>query len=165
MSKKTLPNMLSALRILGAICILFCDVAGTYFWTVYLFCGISDMSDGLLARKFDAVTKTGSLLDSIADFYFVVCCGCRILPVLELPGWLWLWTGAIIVIKSLNQLAAIAMSGKCCFPHTTANKMTGFLLFLAVPMTFISIIPITIVATIATFAAIQEGHVLNIREK
>ena len=34
----------------------------------------------------------------------------------------------------------------------------GFLLFIAVPMTFVSIIPISIVAAIATFAAIQEGY-------
>ena len=52
------------------------------------------------------------------------------------------------------------MYGRCCFPHTTANKATGFLLFIAVPMTFWSIIPITIVAAVATFAAIHEGCVL-----
>ena len=43
-------------------------------------------------------------------------------------------------------------------PHTTANKATGLLLFITIPTTFWTIIPITIVAAIATFAAIQEFH-------
>ena len=48
-------------------------------------------------------------------------------------------------------------------PHTIANKLTGFLLFLAVPTIGWYIIPIAIVAMIATFAAIQECH--SIRHK
>ncbi len=53
------------------------------------------------------------------------------------------------------------MYGRCCFPHTLANKATGFLLFIAIPMTFWSIIPIAIVAAIATFSAVQEGHFIR----
>ena len=56
------------------------------------------------------------------------------------------------------------MYGHCYFPHTTANKWAGFLLFIAIPMTFRSIIPIAIVAAIATFAAIQEGHLIRRNE-
>jgi len=83
------------------------------------------------------------------------------LPILELPQWLWLWAGVIVAIKVVNQLSALATYGRCCFPHTLANKWAGFLLFIAVPsMTFWSIIPISIAATVATFAAVQEGCVL-----
>ena len=46
-----------------------------------------------------------------------------------------------------------------CFPHTVANKLTGFLLFLAVPTFFWTVIPVAVVAAVATFAAIQEGRV------
>ena len=82
------------------------------------------------------------------------------LPILELPQWLWLWAGVIVAIKVVNQHSALVMYGRCCFPHTLANKVTGFLLFITVPMTFWSIIPITIVASVATYAAIHEGCVL-----
>ena len=58
------------------------------------------------------------------------------------------------MIKVVNQLSALVMYGRCCFPHTLANKWAGFLLFITVPMTFWSIIPITIVASVATYAAI-----------
>ena len=42
--------------------------------------------------------------------------------------------------------------------RVAGSLATGFLLFIAVPMTFFTIIPITIVAAVATFAAIQEGY-------
>ena len=48
---KHLPNILSSLRIVGAVALLLCDVVGTTFWALYTLCGISDMADGWLARK------------------------------------------------------------------------------------------------------------------
>ena len=157
---KCLPNILSSLRMVGAVALLPCDVPGSTFWVLYIVCGISDMADGWLARKLKCVTKTGALLDSLADICFVACCAWQILPILELPQWLWLWAGVIVAMKVVNQLSALVMYGRCCFPHTLANKVTGFLLFIAVPLTFVSIIPISVVAAVATFAAIHEGCVL-----
>ena len=45
--------------------------------------------------------------------------------------------------------------------HMVAAGIDGFLLFIAVPMVFWSIVPIAIVAGAATFAAIQEGHFIR----
>ena len=144
----------------GAVALLPCNVSSSTFWVLYIVCGISDMADGWLARKLKCVSKTGALLDSLADICFVACCTWQILPMLELPQWLWLWAGVIVAVKVVNQLLALVMYGRCSFPHTIANKWAGFLLFIAVPMTFVSVIPISIVAAVATFAAIHEGCVL-----
>ena len=160
---KHLPNILSSLRIVGAVALLLCDVVGTTFWSLYALCGISDIADGWLARKLRCVTMKGALLDSLADICFVACCAWALLPILELPQWLWLWAGVIVVIKVVNQLSALVRYGRCCFPHTLANKWAGFLLLIAVPITFWSIVPITIVASVATFAAVQEGHFIRTR--
>ena len=156
-----LPNTIMLLRIAGSIGLLFCDVVGVAFWIIYGLCGISDIADGWLARKLKCVTKMGALLDSVADICFVACCAWKLLPILKLPQWLWLWAGVIVVIKVVNQLLALVMYGRCSFLHTTANKWAGFLLFIAVPITAWSIIPITIVAAIATFAAMHEGHYIR----
>jgi CDP-diacylglycerol--glycerol-3-phosphate 3-phosphatidyltransferase len=158
---KQLPNIITSLRIAGSLGLLFCDVANNTFWLVYGLCGISDIVDGWLARKLKCVSKTGALLDSVADICFVACCAWKLLPILELSQWLWLWAGVIVVIKAVNQISALVMYRRCYFPHTLANKATGFLLFIAVPMTFCTVIPITIVAAIATFAAICEGHIIR----
>ena len=156
-----LPNILSSLRMVGAVALLLSNVPSILFGVLYIVCGISDIADGWLARKLKCVTRTGALLDSVADICFVACCAWKLLPILELPQWLWLWAGVIVAIKIVNQLSALVMYGRCSFPHTTANKATGFLLFIAVPMTCWSIVPIAIVATIATFAAIHEHYIIT----
>ena len=156
-----MPNVISALRIAGSVGLLFFDVAGWPFWVLYALCGISDMVDGWLARKLNAETKGGAVLDSVADIVFVACSAIRLLPVLEIPAWLWIWVGVIVFIKIVNQISALVVYKRFCFPHTLANKLTGFLLFLAVPAAFWSLIPIVIVAAIATFAAVQEGHFIR----
>ena len=160
---KHLPNIITALRIAGSIGLLFCNTNGWMFWTLYVFCGISDMIDGWLARKLQAESKTGSVLDSIADFSFVACCAIQLLPILSIPSWLWIWAGIIVIIKIVNQISSLIIIKKFCFPHTIANKLTGFLLFLTVPTISWCIIPIAIAAIIATFAALQEWH--SIRNK
>ena len=156
-----LPNIMTLLRIAGSLGLLFCDVANDSFWIIYALCGISDIADGWLARKLKCVTKTGALLDSLADICFVACLCPLLLPILELPQWLWLWAGVIVAIKIVNQTSALVMYGCFQFPHTLANKITGFLLFIVVPMTFYTVIPIAIVAAIATFAAIHEHYIIT----
>ena len=155
---------MTSLRILGAFCLLFFPVKSAIFWGLYFFCGFSDIADGWLARKLKAVTKIGEWLDSLADICFVGCCGWQLLQMLELPLWLWLWAGVIVFIKLMNQMMALVLYGRCCFPHTTANRATGLLLFLVVPSTFISIIPLAIVTAVATFAAIQEGYFIRTQQ-
>lgn len=161
---KHLPNVISAFRIAGSIGLLFCDVTGWPIWVLYALCGISDMVDGWLARKLHAETKAGAILDSVADIVLVACCATRLLPVLEIPAWLWIWAGAIVIIKMVNQISALFVCKRFCFLHTVANKLTGFLLFLTVPTMFWSMIPISIVAAISTFAAVQEGHYIRTKQ-
>ena len=159
---KHLPNIITTLRFLGAICLLFLVVGSVGFWAIYFACGISDMVDGYLARKLKCETKTGALFDSMADICFVACCY-RLIPLLALPNWLWIWGGTIVAIKVVNQISALVMYKSFQFPHTIANKATGLLLFVGIPLALFieSIIPFIIVAIIATFAAIQEGHLIR----
>jgi len=140
---------------------LLCNPAGAVFWVIYGLCGISDMIDGYLARKLHAESKTGAMLDSVADICFVACCAIRLIPVMQIPTWLWIWAGAIAAIKLVNQVLALIVCKRFCFPHTMANKLTGLLLFLSVPTVFWSIVPIAIVAGVASYAAIQEGCLIR----
>ena len=162
---KHLPNIITAFRFLGALGLLFFDVESVAFWVIYFACGLSDMADGFLARKLHCESKTGALLDSLADLAFVACCCIKLIPVLILPHWLWFWGAAIIVIKVINQISAIVMYKKCRFPHTIANKAAGLLLFIGVPLTVFleSTVPMVIIAVVATFAAVQEGHFIRTR--
>ncbi len=165
MSDEThLPNVVSIIRIAGSVSLLFCDVTGWPFWVLYVSCGFSDMVDGWLARKLHAESITGALLDSVADIVFMACCAVRLLPILDIPTWLWIWAGVIVIIKIVNQISALVVCKRFCFLHTWANRLTGFLLFLTVPTMFCSMIPIPIVVALAMFAAVQEGHFIRTKQ-
>ena len=81
MPMKHLPNILSSLRIVGTVVLLLSDVSSILFGVLYIVCGISDIADGWLARKLKCVTRTGALLDSVADICFVACCAWKLLPI------------------------------------------------------------------------------------
>ena len=119
------------------------------------------MLDGYLARKLHAESKTGAVLDSLADICFVACFAIRLIPVVQIPKWLWIWAAVIAAIKIINQVSALIVCKRFCFPHTKANKLTGLLLFLFVPTVFWSIVPLAFVAGVASFAAVQEGHFIR----
>lgn len=155
----TLANIITSIRILTAVGLLFCPLFGGWFWGLYLVGGISDMIDGPIARKTHTASQRGAMLDSVADLIFVAVCLYRILPALALPGWLWIWIILIAMVKIATFIYAFIRDGKPVMPHTKANKLTGFLCFLlpvAIPFDAF-IVPAAVVAAVAAFAAIHES--------
>ena len=166
MTHTTFPNLISSARMVGAMCLLLLDFTPQIlsgFWGIYTICGVSDIADGYLARKLKSETKAGALLDSVADLVFVVCCAVKLIPLLNLPQWMWIWIGVIAAIKVINQMSALVVRRRLVFPHTLANKLSGLFLFVSVPL-FVCLelsLPLYGVAGLATFAAIQEGHIIR----
>lgn len=156
---KHIANILTGCRILGSIVLLFFPAFSTAFYIIYLFCGLSDMIDGTIARITNSASKFGSQLDTVADFLFVVISLFKLLPEIHIPGWLWIWGCVIAVIKISNILWGYVSKKQFISLHTIMNKATGLLLFLW---------PFTIsfaewkhtaiaVCSLATVSAIQEG--------
>ena len=156
---KHIANILTGCRILGSILLLFFPAFSAEFYILYLLCGFSDMIDGTVARKTNSTSQFGSQLDTIADLVFVVVAIFKLLPAIHLPGWLWIWGGAIAVIKLANIVLGFVRSKKFVAYHSVFNKTTGLLCFF-LPLTLQFIEPsysFVIVCIIATIAAIQEG--------
>ena len=156
---KHLANILTGCRILGSILLLVFPAFSVAFYITYLFCGLSDMIDGTIARKTNSTSKFGSQLDTIADLIFVAASLFKLLPVIHIPGWLWIWGGVIAVIKISNIIWGYVSKKQFISLHTIMNKVTGLLLFL-LPLTisFVELKYIAIaVCSIATLSAIQEG--------
>jgi CDP-diacylglycerol--glycerol-3-phosphate 3-phosphatidyltransferase len=83
-----------------------------------------------------------------------------LLPVIHLPGWLWIWGGCVAIIKVTNIVWGFVRRKKLVAYHTVFNKITGLLCFL-LPLTLQFIEPtysFAVVCIIATIAAIQEGY-------
>ena len=66
-----MANVITGLRILVSAVLVFCPVFSQIFYVLYVTCGLSDMVDGIIARKTNSVSEFGSRFDSIADFVFV----------------------------------------------------------------------------------------------
>lgn len=160
---KKLPNIITIARILLSILLLILQPFSIFFIMTYIICGITDMLDGFIARATHTTSQLGANLDSIADTIFVMACLVKILPVLDIQRWLWIWLGIIIFIKVINILSGLIYHKKITFLHTFANKATGFILFL-LPLT-LTYLPFQYTAIfsciLATFAAIQEGHFIR----
>ena len=78
--KSIIPNMLSILRMLGTLALVFVQPVTLPFFVIYTLCGVSDVLDGWIARATDSTSELGSRLDSAADLMFYVVMMLRILP-------------------------------------------------------------------------------------
>lgn len=125
------------------------------------------MIDGTIARKTATVSEFGSKLDTVADIFFVVVCAIRILPMLDIENWMFIWIEIIGLIKIINIISGFVVQKRFVPVHSTANKIVGALLFvLPLSVRYIDIqYSGTIVCTLAAFAAIQEGHIIRTFQK
>ena len=158
-----MANLITIVRIICCIALLFFPVFSPGFYAFYITAGISDMADGAVARKTGTVSKFGSKLDTAADFVLVIVCLIKLIPAIHAPTWLIIWIIVIAAIKAVNLISGYIMRKEIVALHTVMNKVTGILLF-ALPLT-ITFIDLkysgAFVCAAATFAAIQEGHIIR----
>ena len=162
-----MANILTGLRVLCSLALLFCQPFSPPFLVLYLIAGLTDSIDGAVARWTHTASEFGAKLDTAADLVFVAACLWKLLPMLSVPLWLWIWIGGIALIKAVNLLSGFILQKKFVAMHTGMNKVTGILLFV-LPLT-LSIVDLTcsapLVCAVATFAAVQEGHLIRSRSK
>ena len=156
--KKNLANIITMMRVVLSLPLLLSEPLSPSFYILYCLCGLSDMVDGFVARRTNSESRFGKRIDSLADIVFVAVCLCKLLPVIELEGWIYVWVTAIALIKVVNVAIGFVLSHSFLSLHTMMNKMTGFTLFL-IPF-LVGIKGINIVAAsvcmLASLAAIQE---------
>ena len=156
--KKQIANIVSSCRILLSITLLFCPVFSVCFYGIYLLCGFTDMVDGTVARKTNSVSEFGARLDTTSDFLFFAVTLIKLLPIIHIPKWIWVWIVVIAIIKIFNVILGFIYTKKLISLHTVMNKITGLLLFLIpLALQFIEIkYSFAVVCIVATIAAIQE---------
>ena len=161
---KCFANLLTCCRIFGSIFLLSVPVFSLEFYILYLLCGFSDMIDGTIARKTNSSSEFGSKLDTVADVIFLLVSLFKLLPVIHIPRWLWIWISGIAFIKIINTIWGFVSKKQFISLHTIMNKVSGLLLFL-LPLTISFVAPqytAIVVCFIATFSAVQEGFYIII---
>lgn len=162
-----MANIITLSRVVFSILLLFFTPFSPLFLLFYILGGISDMVDGMVARRKKSASTFGSRLDSVADLVFISVCLYVLLPNINIPTWALIWTALIALVKASTILSGIIMKKKELLLHSAANKITGLLLFLF-PLTvpYIDIrIPLFIILPLATFASIEEGHKVRTGEE
>ncbi len=121
------------------------------------------MIDGTVARKTGTVSEFGSKLDTIADIVFVTVCLLKLLPVLDIPAWLYIWIAIIAFIKLVNIVEGCISQKEFVAVHSVINKVAGCLLFIF-PMTltyFDLKYSASVICAVATIAAVYEGYLMS----
>ncbi len=128
---KSIPNFITALRIVGTVCLFFIEPFTLTFFIVYTLAGITDVLDGLVARLTKSSTEFGAKLDSASDLIFYAVMVLKIFPMLlkKVPGILWVVVGVIVAIRLASYVTAVIKYRCFASLHTYLNKLTGFAVF------------------------------------
>lgn len=109
----TWPNMLTGLRfaMIPLLVLLLMEEQTTsiafFAWLVFTLAALTDWLDGYLARKFNAETVFGKLMDPLADKLLVTAALLMLIPLGRIPAWICLIIiGREIFITGIRGLAA-----------------------------------------------------------
>lgn len=163
--KKYIADFITILRIVCSASMLFFKAFSVWFYALYIFCGISDMCDGAVARKTNSESPFGAMLDSVADFVFVLVAMIKILPELHINKWKWMVIFQVAIVKLISFVYVIFCRKTPKKLHSFMNKITGFVLFLF-PLTIKIINPaysLTVVCVAVVISVFCEGYALHHR--
>ena len=162
---KNVANIITISRIITAALLFFAKPLSALFYALYTICGITDILDGAVARVTHTQSKTGALLDSIADLVFCAAAVIKLFrtAVTVLPDWIY----AVIVLVAAMRIAAYIIGGvkyhTFASRHTYMNKLTGAALF-AVPYFFNCGIEIVcVIVSVCAVISAAEELIMNIK--
>ena len=142
---KVIPDLLSLSRLGLAFVLLLTEPLSPTFLFIFFVCGLTDVLDGLAARRLDACTEHGSAIDSVADIVlFVILLYC-VVSVVNWETWMVIWIVAIAVLRIIAFGIGSVKYRRPAFVHTYLNKAAGALLFLTPFLLVIIGTPVTIV--------------------
>lgn len=157
-----MANVITVSRIIFSIALIFFDTFSPGFYVFYIASGVSDISDGLLARMTHTESNAGALLDSIADMVFVAVCLFIFWPAVRMEPWLLIPAGIIASVRIINAVCGFIKYKRAVFLHTALNKLTGVMLFvLPLTLQFIAFrYSASVVCAAAAFASLQESFLI-----
>lgn len=132
----TVPNILSALRLLGVPLFLWLILVPEADWlaiAVLALAGFTDWLDGYLARKWHQISRVGQLLDPVADRLYILAT----LIGLLLRGIVPLWFVILLVARDLIMsvvLVVLKRRGVTGLPVHFLGKAATFCLLYAFPL-------------------------------
>ena len=133
-----LPNLVTSARLAAALALLWLCFASTnhgapFFLPLFFCAGVSDLLDGIIARRFNLCTEFGARLDSIADLTLyiavLIVLSFNLGPELEKCIWLMI-SGAFM--QACHLSFSMFRFGKFPAYHTTYARVCAYLMFAGV---------------------------------
>ncbi len=126
----TIPNLLSVLRIAVIPFILINYISGNYVAAsiILMISGITDMLDGLIARKFNQISNLGKILDPLADKLTMA----SVVFVIAIQHYqIKIMLGILVFKELLMLIGAISLLGKGSRPCESKffGKLSTFVLY------------------------------------
>lgn len=125
-------NIITGLRMVLSILILSVLKDRTAACVLFASAGLTDLLDGIIARRTGTVSRLGAKLDSAADMVmFGVMIACA---VVWAGGALWTlvpWLAAVTAVRVANLIIAALRFRTFAGIHTWGNKLTGLLIFVS----------------------------------
>lgn len=155
-----IPNCLSVFRLLGALSLIMVEPLSVIFYMIYTLCGISDVLDGYIARKYNSCSEFGAKLDSVADLTFYGIMLVKLFDILKIKMSFEMKICVLVIIflRMLSYGTAALKFHQFASVHTYMNKLTGFCVFFLpyiLSLTFVDIM-IWVMIVIAIIAACEE---------
>jgi cardiolipin synthase len=129
-----LPNILTILRLLLVPCFLGASIEGMYnvAFVIFVTAAVTDILDGMIARRLNVRSRLGALLDPAADKTLMVCgfiyyTFADNLPVRAIPGWM---TFSVFIRDALIVFFAYLLYTRVHvtrFPPSVAGKTSTVL--------------------------------------
>lgn len=125
-------DTLTAVRMADSLFLLFLPVRSVWFLAIYTLAGLTDVSDGWIARRTGKASEFGARLDSVADLLFYGILLFRLAPVLwaTLPVAIRYGVAAILLVRLAAYGTALIKYHRFASLHTWLNKLTGAGVFL-----------------------------------
>ena len=157
------PNVLSIGRLVGSVALLFTGGLNAPFLILFTLLCLTDLLDGLIARRYGICTPHGEVLDSIADFALVVCMLIVLISSLEWEWWMIALIGCVIALRSLSVAIGTCRFGEPALIHTYSNKVSGLVIRLSPFMLLMfDTCPVVVVTCAVSALASFEELLINI---
>ncbi len=123
-----IPNLLTIIRIVLVPVFLFLILKDSLYIAAIIFAvaGLTDLVDGIIARRLKTVTKLGADLDPVADKLLLSTA----FIVLAIKGYLPVWLSVIVVARDSIMLTTVIILKRMKYAVNTrpmiAGKLTTF---------------------------------------
>ena len=120
---RSLPNMLSALRLLAAPLAVWAILThhDSAALAIFAGAGLSDVADGFVARRWGLTSRFGAMLDPVADKLLMLSCFVALLTVGAAP----LWLVVLVIARDVAIAGGAGLAKALSLPLRIAPLMIG----------------------------------------